>query len=324
MAIIKQDAFTAASPPVLLSVHSSDVGGGYQGDLLGYMYQIDPSGTLLCSSEDRRVAYGDENPVTPHYAAEVSGRVGDTAAGSHFGCIVRASGGPFYTASGYFAAVQGDGYVSLARLNAGVIIQLGSLYTIPGFNIGTLYTLRLVADGTGPVELSVYLNDDLVIFHSDAAAERIVAPGNGGGYSRFGSTNRPQIYSLLVEDLVGGGGGGDNPPTVLSFAVEDASVVDSTVINISAFSGADVEDTNPAGYAITESTTPPGAPQSATPITSYDLGGFRSATLYPWVFDSAAQVSALYGSPVSVIAVSSLGGGSTIIFGVGFGGGITS
>jgi len=323
MAIIKQDSFSSGSPPELLSAHTSDVGGGYQGDLLSYMYQIDPSGTLQCSSDGRRAAYGSEGPATADYEAEVTGCAIQAAAAAQFGCCVRASGSGEAAMDGYVAVVQGDGYVALRRYNAGSSVNLGALYAIGSFSEATLYTLRLRAEGASPVTLEVYLNDALVISHSDSDASRITAAGNGGVYSRYGGLSRSEIYSLLVEDLAGGGGG-NTAPTVTSFTVEDASVVDTTVITISAFTGSDVEDTNPAGYAITESTTPPASPQSETPIASYDLGSYRSATLYPWVFDSEGLVSALYGSPVSVIAVSSLGGGTTIIFGTGFGGGITS
>ncbi|MFZ5621179.1 MAG: hypothetical protein ACOY5W_09180 [Pseudomonadota bacterium] len=323
MTIIKQDSFSTAAPPELLSAHTSDVGGGYQGDLLAHHFSIDPSGILLCSNDARKSAYGTENPATTDYEAEVTGRTIDTDPAGQFGCCVRASGGGESAMSGYSAVVHGDGTVSLARYNGGVRTNIGSPYTISGFTPATLYTLKLRAEGTDPVSVSVYLNDTLVIAHSDSDVNRIVAAGNGGVFSRKGALSRSEIYTLLVQDLVGGGGG-NTAPTVDSFVVEDASVVDTTVITISSFTGSDAEDINPAGYAITESTTPPASSQSATPIAAYDLGSYRSATLYPWVFDSQGQVSALYGSPVQVIAVSSLGGGTTIIFGTGFGGGITS
>lgn len=323
MAVIKQDSFTSATPPELLSAHTSDVGGGYQGDILSYMYEINPSGTLLGSSDNRRVAYGNENPATTDYEAEITGRTISALATSQVGACVRASGGGEGTLDGYTAQVHGDGVVALLRYNAGVRTSIGTPYSIPAFSEATVYTLRIRAEGTDPVNLSVYLNDNLVISYADSDAARIVAAGNSGVFSRGVGTPRPEIYTLLVQDLVGGGGG-NTAPTVDSFVVEDASVVDTTVITISSFTGSDAEDINPAGYAITESTTPPASSQSATPIAAYDLGSYRSATLYPWVFDSQGQVSALYGSPVQVIAVSSLGGGTTIIFGTGFGGGITS
>lgn len=321
MAIIKQDSFTAAVTPELLSAHTSDVGGGYAGDLLQYMWEIDPSGTLQCSSESERVAWGNENPTTADYETTVTGRTLDAAAAAHFGVGVRGDGLEEYQCTGYVAAVQGDGNLRLFRYNAGVVTVLGT-YAIPGFGINTLYTLRMRVTGSNPIECVIYLDDTVVLTYSDGSVDRVTASGNGGLYSRFGAVTRCAIYSLLVEDLAGAGP--NTAPAVTAFAVDDDSLVDTTVVTITAFTGTDTEDVNVAGYAITESSTPPSASTSATPIATYDLGSYRSATLYPWVFDSAGLVSAAYGSPIAVIAASSLGGGTTTVFGNGFGGGITS
>lgn len=325
MTIIKQDSFTAAVVPELLSAHTSDVGGGYQGNLLAGDYSINPSGTLLCSNSDRKVAFGDEDPATTDYEVEITGRTVQAIASQHFGVVMRASGANYAALTGYSARIQGDGYVSLQRYVAGAVTDLGSMYAIPSFAATTIYTLRLRVEGTNPCNVSAFLNDNLVIFYEDSNASRVQTAGNGGLYSRYGAgaTSRTEIYSLLVEDLAGGGGG-NTAPTVDDFQAADATVIDTTIIGISVFDGSDAEDGNPAGYAITESTTPPGASTSATPITEYDLGSYRSATLYPWVFDSEGLVSALYGSPISVQAVSSSGGGTTVVYGSGFCGGITS
>lgn len=205
MAIIKQDTFTEGSPPVLLSAHTSDVGAGYQGDLLSSNYEINPSGTLNCSQDGRKVAYGTENPGTADYEASVIGSAVEANAANQFGVIIRASGGGESACTGYAANINGAGNVQIERYDGGAVrTAMGSVYAIPGFVATNSYTLRLRAVTNGAqVDLTVYVDDAQVNSHSDADAGRILNNGNGGVYSRYSGVSRAQITSLLVEDLAG-------------------------------------------------------------------------------------------------------------------------
>jgi len=89
-------------------------------------------------------------------------------------------------------------------------------------------------------------------------------------------------------------------PTVTSFATTFPS--SSLDIPITAFVASDAVGVT--GYMITTSSTQPAAGDSAwsaTALTTYTVGAEGTYILYPWAKDAAGNVSAVFGSPVSVI-----------------------
>jgi len=89
-------------------------------------------------------------------------------------------------------------------------------------------------------------------------------------------------------------------PTVTSFTATSPS--NNLNIPITAFSATDLNGV--AGYLITESSTPPlsnAAGWTGTAPTTYIVGSDGSYTLYPWAMDAAGNVSAVFGSPASVL-----------------------
>lgn len=91
------------------------------------------------------------------------------------------------------------------------------------------------------------------------------------------------------------------PPTVTSFTVPVTKTA-AHDIAISAF-GASDSGSGVTGYLITTGSTPPPADDSGwsgTAPTTFTVAGVGSYTLYPWARDGAGNVSALYGTPVTV------------------------
>ena len=89
-------------------------------------------------------------------------------------------------------------------------------------------------------------------------------------------------------------------PIVDTFTVPTPSA--SLSIPISAFTASD--GTGVTGYLITESATPPLAGAvgwSGTAPTTYQVTANGSYTLYPWAKDAAGNVSAVFGTPPTVI-----------------------
>jgi len=88
-------------------------------------------------------------------------------------------------------------------------------------------------------------------------------------------------------------------PTVNSFAATSPS--NSFNIPITTFTASD--NFGVTGYKITASSTPPSAGAagwSASAPTSYTVASNGNHTLYPWAKDAVGNVSAVYGSPLSV------------------------
>jgi LPXTG-site transpeptidase (sortase) family protein len=88
-------------------------------------------------------------------------------------------------------------------------------------------------------------------------------------------------------------------PTVETFtATSPVSVVN---IPITALTGSD--DVAVTGYLITESSTPPTASASgwvSSVPTTYTIAGSGDYTLYPWVKDGSGNVSAVFGTPLTI------------------------
>lgn len=90
-------------------------------------------------------------------------------------------------------------------------------------------------------------------------------------------------------------------PTISAFTATTPSA--SSSINITSFTAADAA-TSVNGYMITASSTPPAANDPAwspTPIASYTVASDGTYTLYPWARDAAGNVSAVFGSPRTVV-----------------------
>ncbi|MBA4373853.1 MAG: hypothetical protein C0402_13460 [Thermodesulfovibrio sp.] len=103
-----------------------------------------------------------------------------------------------------------------------------------------------------------------------------------------------------------------NAPAVTAFAVISPS--NSLTIPIVTFTAAD--NAGLTGYMITTSATPPAAGDpgwSGVPPTSFTVGSNGFYTLYPWARDVFGNVSAIYGSPHTVVTYSMhvISGGQT-------------
>jgi len=88
-------------------------------------------------------------------------------------------------------------------------------------------------------------------------------------------------------------------PTVTAFTATSPST--SLNIPITSFTASD--DIAVTGYMITASSSQPSAGAAGwtgTAPTTYTVGSEGTYTLYPWVKDTAGNVSSVYGSPVSV------------------------
>lgn len=309
MTIIKQTAFPSGSPPENLSAYTTAVGGGFQGDVTAYT--INPSGTLLCSGDSYQNVYGDENPATADYQVTASVSLTASSAGiasMHVGPLIRASNGGSGL-NGYFAAIRGDGSMVVGRYNAGNRVELANYAA--GLTAANTYSLRLRAEGTGAaVTLTTFLDDVEVtqLAASDTAAERVVAAGNGGLYSRSNNTYRAEAYSLLVEDLAGGGGA---VPVVSNVVVADTSLID-TLIGSVTITATD-SDGSVVGYAVTYSTTPPTVSQSATATFNFTLPDYGTYNVYGWAMDDVGNWSVAV-APVFVHAVDSTAFGTSSIY----------
>ena len=117
-------------------------------------------------------------------------------------------------------------------------------------------------------------------------------------------------------------GGDTTQPNVLTFTINTPNVTDTAIIVIDDFTAND--NVGVTGYIITESNSQPtlGNPNWAgTAQVSYNLGSYRSATLYPWARDAAGNISPVFSTPILVSATQS---GSTIFLGLGFNGSINA
>jgi len=115
---------------------------------------------------------------------------------------------------------------------------------------------------------------------------------------RFTNVNNNGIV-LTTADYIAAYGIDANAPMVNSFVVTSPST--SLNIPITAFTASD--DVAVTGYLITTSSIPPSAGAAgwtgSAPAT-FTVASQGSHTLYPWVKDAAGNVSAVYGSPISV------------------------
>ena len=160
-------------------------------------------------------------------------------------------------------------------------------------------SLGPLADHGGPTQTVALLAGSNAIDAGDDATCALTAgyPDYGpGGLDQRGIA-RPNsahcdIGAYEYEDA--------SDPIVTVFTV--ASTTTSLNIPITLFTASD--DATVAAYLITETSTPPSAGDAGWSVsapTIYPVGSDGPYTLYPWVKDAVDNVSAVYGSPVSVI-----------------------
>lgn len=165
------------------------------------------------------------------------------------------------------------------------------------------------------------INGNSAVFDSNYSLSNYLS------YIRTGWTPTNSIYQGAGDPVDGSPDIGAVPvsandttaPTVAAFAINNPSVVGTTVINIDTFNASD--NLAVTGYLITESGSVPSLANpgwSPSAQTQYDLGSYRNATLWPWARDAAGNISAVFGTPIAVSAASS--GGNILVFGQAFNG----
>ncbi len=172
----------------------------------------------------------------------------------------------------------------------------GNLYVTDGNNNRALYYA-----GVSTTATAVYGQGDL--FYTGVV--------NKGGVSA-NSLNYP--YGITFDNISGSLYVADfRNNRVLKYADSAKPVVNtftatspaaSLNIAITAFTASD--NISVTGYLITESATPPAANAtgwSATAPTTYTVTADGAYTLYPWAKDAVGNVSAVFGTPVSVTVV---------------------
>ena len=167
---------------------------------------------------------------------------------------------------------------------------------------------------------NVYAGGGFFDAGGDVNADKI-ARWDGTSWSALGTTPLNSISSVTAITIsglnlyaggsftsAGGVSGADRiarfdidsiAPTVDSFTA--TSPTNSLNIPITAFTASD--NIAVSGYKITESSTPPAASAAgwtASAPGTYTVASSGSYTLYPWVKDGSANVSAVYGSPATV------------------------
>lgn len=225
-------------------------------------------------------------------------------------------GGALYA---YSAHVLAAGYVELRRYNGAAAFTSniggfpgGGLTQIAGITPGTtVVDFRLVTQNSGAdVVLEVwYRLDGGTWTRVNDAAYTDTAPGTtytDPGYDGFhltpGSTTPETSISAFDSNTLSAGAD-TTAPTVDTFSVPSPNVTGTTIINITAFTASD--NVGVTHYLVTDSATPPASGDAGWAVsaqTTFDLGSYRSATLYPWAKDAANNVSAVYGSPIAVSA----------------------
>ena len=190
-----------------------------------------------------------------------------------------------WNGTSWSALGSGLNYVVRSVVGNGQDIYAGGYFTNAGGNANADYIAKW--DGTGWSALgSAPL---------DSSVNRITIDGvdlyAGGQFADAGGdANADHIARFEIDP---------SPPTVNSFSAASSST--SLNIPIPTFTASD--NTTVTGYKITESSTPPSATAAGwagSAPTTYMVASSGSYTLYPWAKDVAGNVSAVYGSPISV------------------------
>lgn len=287
MAIFKQDTFTEATPPVVLTSHTSNTGSGWAaGDSADFT--IVASGQLQANSGHRGIALGNENPSASSYWVQCVGRTGSTEASNNFGVVARSGSSAYYIATCYVAFIDGQGNWTLERLNGGVSTHLQSSFTqgnpIAGFAPGTNYTLRMTITGSNPVNIVVSINGSNVTAsggYNDSSVDRVTAAGNVGLYYRGPGVSNAVIVSMTADNSTSA----SNNPPVVSTPIPDQGHSEGAVVSLnlsSYFSDPDPGDS--LSYSITSGSLPTG-------LSLNSSTGVVSGTI---------QVGAATGSPYNI------------------------
>jgi len=89
-AVIKTDTFTITGGNSDLSVHTSDVGGAWQGTNDSQFTVLDATDDVQDSNAGVRTVIGDENPTETDYFQECNMTIGGTASTDRVGVLGRA------------------------------------------------------------------------------------------------------------------------------------------------------------------------------------------------------------------------------------------
>lgn len=320
MAIDYQDLFNGVTGA--LTAHSPDIGTApWTAETLVGQFQLDGAGAVQSSTQNQNsiILTGDV-ASGEHREATIEATFNSVASAARIGVGSRHSGSGVETdasRNGYLFWVLDTGDVELRKITAGVIsADVGGF---PGQGVTQIpittpatdnVQLRLVTRNNGAnVELEAWYNINAAGWVQIGGTYTDVAPGAAFTdpgrdalilYSTPTSTPSALSFSrdVVVADVTA--------PVVTAFTISTPNVVDGTVIAIGTFTATDAVGVT--GYKLTESLTPPlagDAGWSSTAQTSYDLGSYRSTTLYPWAKDAAGNVSAVYGTPIAVSASAS-------------------
>lgn len=102
-------------------------------------------------------------------------------------------------------------------------------------------------------------------------------------------------------------GGSNAAPVVTNIAVADASLIDSHVFTITITA---TDDVGVTGYALSTTSTPPGASQQAGNVFNFDPGSFGDYFVWGWAYDVEGAVSGV-AAPVAIRSVDSAAGGTS-------------
>ncbi len=164
----------------------------------------------------------------------------------------------------------------------------------------TWYKLSVKSHGNA---IDVYKDDVSILSTTDSSSlgSKIALYGEKEAVAEFNNVlvrkyaaTEPSV-AVIVDAI---------PPTVTGFTATTPS--SSKNIPVTAFTADDGSGVGVgiSGYMITQSATPPSvgdANWSGTPPATYTVASDGSYTLYPWAKDDAGNVSALFGSPRTVV-----------------------
>jgi chitinase len=170
---------------------------------------------------------------------------------------------------------------------------------------GTVAITAGASDNIGVTRVEFYANGGLISasnvapysFNWDTKSE-----SNGSytlsakAYDAAGNVGQSSNISVAVNNTVPD----TTAPTVATFAVPSSAT--SQTVTVTAFTATD--NIGVTGYLITESSTPPSPSASgwvSSAPASYSAASAGSHTLYPWAKDAAGNVSAVHGSPLTIV-----------------------
>lgn len=327
MAIFYSDLFDGAAGP--LTSHTPDTGvNPWTSETQAGVWQLNGAGAVVLSTNSQQflVLTGDAAPNEYHTSVVEGVFAAIAGSGSQIGVGARHSGTGAendVSRNGYMLWVSDQGYMELRKLEAGVITaNVGGFpgsgttqISIPAPATDNVKLMLVTRNSGADVELEAWYNINDAgwnqvtdathldgIYTDVAPSAAFTSPGRDTLIMTAGAGVTPSILSFTGDTVEVD----STAPTVTAFTISTPNVVDGTVITIDTFTATDAVGVT--GYKLTESATPPlagDAGWAGTAQTTYDLGSYRSTTLYPWAKDAAGNVSAVYGTPIAVSASAS-------------------